>query len=136
MLRMITIGSGLYAYTHAPPAASTTTAFIFVFFCYNFGTTPLQALYPVEASSCGSPGKGFIIHRTRIDPSQPVLFCFPVALQKIGRDTYIMFIAWDLFEATVSYFVSVETKNHTLEELSETFESPNPVMASLQKPLL
>jgi hypothetical protein len=39
-----------------------------------------------------------------------------------------------LLEATVSYFISVETKNYTLEEMSEIFESPNPVKASLQKP--
>ncbi|OOQ86896.1 lactose permease [Penicillium brasilianum] len=133
----ITIGSGLYAHTHAPPAASAGIAFIFIFgFCYNFGMTPLQALYPVEALSYETRGKGvgltFSIAHLFTLLNQ---FCFPVALQKIGWYTYIVFIAWDLFEATVSYFVSVETKNHTLEELTEIFESPNPVKASLQKPL-
>ena len=43
----ITIGSGLYAKTEAPSAALAGIAFIFVFrFCYNFGMTHLQALYP------------------------------------------------------------------------------------------
>jgi hypothetical protein len=133
----ITIGSGLFAHTHASSAASAGIAFIFIFgFCYNFGMTPLQALYPVEALSYETRGKGvgltFSIAHGFTLLNQ---FCFPVALQKIGWYTYIVFIVWDLFEATVSYFVSVETKNHTLEELSEIFESPNPVKASLQKPL-
>jgi MFS family permease len=132
----ITIGTGLFAHTKATSAASAGIAFIFVFgFCYNFGMTPLQALYPVEALSYETRGKGvgltFSIAHGFTLLNQ---FCFPIALQKIGWYTYIVFIGWDLFEATVSYFISVETKNHTLEELSEIFESPNPVKASLQKP--
>ncbi|KAJ5662052.1 uncharacterized protein N7477_009668 [Penicillium maclennaniae] len=63
-------------------------------------------------------------------------FCFPLAFKNIGWHTYIVFIVWDLFEASVTYIFSVETKNHTLEELSEIFESLNPAKASLQKPLL
>lgn len=133
----ITIGTGMYAHTQATSAASAGIAFIFIFgFCYNFGMTPLQALYPVEALSYETRGKGvgltFSIAHGFTLLNQ---FCFPVALKNIGWYTYIVFIVWDLFEASVSYFVSVETKNHTLEELSEIFESPNPVKASLQKPL-
>lgn len=58
----ITIGSGLFAHTQATPAASAGIAFIFVFgFCYNFGMTPLQALYPVEALSYETGGKGLAL---------------------------------------------------------------------------
>lgn len=131
----ITIGTGLYANSSATSAASASIAFIFIFgWCYNFGMTPLQALYPVEALSYETRGKGIgltfsLAHLFTLINQ----FCFPIALKKIGWYTYIVFIGWDIFEATVSYFVSVETKGRTLEELSEIFESPNPVKASLQK---
>ncbi|KAJ5294668.1 hypothetical protein PENANT_c006G04169 [Penicillium antarcticum] len=55
----ITIGTGLFAHTQATSAASAGIAFIFVFgFCHNFGMTPLQVLYPVEALSYETRGKG------------------------------------------------------------------------------
>lgn len=128
----ITAGAGAFNTNNSTPAASAGIAFIFIFgFCYNFGMTPLQALYPVEALAYETRGKGIgltfsIAHGFTLLNQ----FCFPIALRRIGWHTYIVFIGWDLFEATVSYFFSVETKGHTLEELSEIFESPNPVKAS------
>lgn len=95
---------------------SIVIAFIVIFgFCYSFGMTPLQALYPVEALSYETRGKGvgltFSIAHGFTLLNQ---FCFP-ALKNIGWYRYIVSIVWDLFEASVSYFVSVETKNHTLQ---------------------
>lgn len=129
----ITAGTGAFDKTESVQAGSASIALIFLFgFCYNFGMTPLQALYPVEVLSYETRGKGvgvtFSIAHLFTLINQ---FCFPIALQNIGWYTYIVFIVWDLIEATVSYFVSVETKGHTLEEMSEIFESPNPVKASL-----
>lgn len=49
----------------------------------------------------------------------------------IGWKTYIFFIAWDSFQAFVAWFVLVETKGRTLEELNEVFNSRNPRKASL-----
>lgn len=55
-------------------------------------------------------------------------------LTNIGYYFYIFFIAWDLLvEFSVIYFFFPETKDRTLEELSEVFEAPNPVKKSLQK---
>lgn len=133
----ITTGTGVFSETNSHSAASASIAFIFVFgFCYNFGMTPLQAIYPVEALSYETRGKGIgltfsIAHGFTLLNQ----FCFPIALERIGWYTYIVFIAWDLIEATISFFVSVETMGHTLEEMSEIFESPDPVKASLKKTL-
>ena len=44
-----------------------------------------------------------------------------------------MFIFWDIFEFAFIYFLFVETKNRTLEELTEIFAAKNPVKFSLQK---
>jgi len=57
----------------------------------------------------------------------------PIALQKIAWKYYIVYIAWDLFEAAVIWFCAVETKGRTLEELEEIFDSPHPVRTSLVK---
>lgn len=55
------------------------------------------------------------------------------AFQQIGYYFYIVFVFWDLFEAVFIYYFFPETKDRTLEELSEVFEAPNPVKKSLEK---
>lgn len=40
---------------------------------------------------------------------------------------------WDLFEFAVIYFLFVETKGRTLEELDAVFEAKNPRKASTRK---
>ncbi|EGX89728.1 MFS monosaccharide transporter, putative [Cordyceps militaris CM01] len=131
----ITAGTGIYASTKAQSAASAGVAFIFIFgWCYNFGMTPLQALYPVECLSYEQRGKGLAFVFAFVHCLAFVnQFCFPIALQHIGWKTYFVFIAWDLIQATISYLFSVETKGRSLEEMSEIFDAPNPVKASLRK---
>ena len=46
---------------------------------------------------------------------------------------YIFFVFWAIFEVHIIYFFFVETKNKTLEELNEVFNSPNPVTKPLEK---
>ncbi|WWC90612.1 uncharacterized protein L201_005548 [Kwoniella dendrophila CBS 6074] len=55
-----------------------------------------------------------------------------VALQKIGWWSYLPWICWDLIQTGIWYFIAVETKGRTLEELDEIFKAPNPVKASLE----
>lgn len=131
----ITAGTGIYASTKDHSAASAGIAFIFIFgWCYNFGMTPLQALYPVECLSYEQRGKGLAFVFAFVHCLAFVnQFCFPISLHDIGWKTYIVFIAWDLVQATISYFFSVETKGRSLEEMTEIFEAPNPVKASLRK---
>ena len=47
------------------------------------------------------------------------------AMDAIGWHTYLIFAGWDLIQATVVYFVAVETNNRTLEQLTEIFDAPN-----------
>ena len=110
-------------------------AFIFIFgWCYNFGMTPLQALYPVECLSYEQRGKGLAFVFAFVHCLAFVnQFCFPIALQDIGWKTYIVFIVWDLIQATISHLFSVETKGRSLEEMTDIFDAPNPVQASLRK---
>ncbi|PMB69049.1 Lactose permease [Beauveria bassiana] len=131
----ITAGTGIFAATKAHSAASAGIAFIFLFgWCYNFGMTPLQALYPVECLSYEQRGKGLAFVFAFVHCLAFVnQFCFPIALQDIGWKTYIVFIVWDLVQATISHLFSVETKGRSLEEMTAIFDAPNPVQASLRK---
>ena len=46
---------------------------------------------------------------------------------------YFLFIFWDILEFIFIYFLFVETKGRTLEELSDIFQGKNRVQRSLQK---
>jgi hypothetical protein len=54
-------------------------------------------------------------------------------MDKIGWHTYIIFTVWCGIQATTIYFFIPETKNRTLEELDEIFNSKSPVRTSLAK---
>lgn len=60
-------------------------------------------------------------------------FVTGIAFTGAGWKYYFLFIFWDLFEFAFIYFFFVETKNRTLEELSEIFQAEKPVKFSLQK---
>jgi hypothetical protein len=50
------------------------------------------------------------------------LYCFPIALQNISWKYFIINGCWNLLFAVVIWFVFVETKDKTLEEMDELFE--------------
>ena len=60
-------------------------------------------------------------------------FVTGIAFTGAGWKYYFLFIFWDIFEFAFIYFFFVETKNRTLEELTEIFASPKPVQYSLKK---
>lgn len=60
-------------------------------------------------------------------------FAAPVAMEKIGWRYYLVFVVWNCFETFVIWKWFVETAGHTLEQLTEIFESANPVKKSLEK---
>lgn len=57
-------------------------------------------------------------------------FALPIALNVISWKTYFIYMAVCLCQAVYYYFVMVETKGHTLEELNLIFEARNPRKAS------
>lgn len=50
----------------------------------------------------------------------------------LSLTVYLIFFIWDIFEVIVIYFVVVETKGLTLEEINEVFEKEHPMRYSEQ----
>jgi translation elongation factor EF-1beta len=56
-----------------------------------------------------------------------------IAFTGAGWKYHFLFIFWDSLEVAVIYFLFVEIKNRTLEELADIFRSKNPVAFALKK---
>jgi len=132
----VTASTGAFSASHNTNgvAAKATVAFIFIFGAvYSFGITPLQALYPVEVLSFEMRAKGMAFSSLAVNAGGLVnQFGWPVALKNIGWHTYIIFIIWCAIQAGVWYLLMPETRNRTLEELDQIFESPSPVKESIK----
>ncbi|KAK9319315.1 general substrate transporter [Lipomyces orientalis] len=131
----ISVGTGIYSRDGSSSAAKAGIAFIFLFgFFFALGWTPLQALYPVEVLSYEQRAKGMALSSAAVNAAALLnQFAMPVAMEKIGWHTYIVFIGWNLIQAVFCYFFAVETNGRTLEELTEVFEASNPRKASTKK---
>jgi len=131
----ITVSSGVYFNTKSTHAAKAVVGFVFMFgMFYSVGFTPLQALYPVEVLSFEQRAKGMAFSSLAVNAAGLLnQFAWPVALEKIGWKTYIIFVVWCAFQTFIIYFFIPETKGRTLEELDEIFEARNPRNASIAK---
>ena len=116
-------------------SANSTVAFIFLFgIIFSMGWTPLQSGYIAECLSTDIRAKGTAIGNfTSACASTIIQYSSGPAFEGIGYHFYLVFVFWDLLEAVFIYFFFPETKDRTLEELSEVFEEKNPVKKSLEK---
>ncbi|KAF2456770.1 general substrate transporter [Lineolata rhizophorae] len=119
----------------SPSQAKAMVAVIFVFgFVYSAGYTPLQALYPVECLRYESRAKGMGMYNFCVNIAGFYnTFVTGIAFTGAGWKYYFLFIFWDTFEFVCIYFLFVETKNRTLEELTGIFRSKRPVTTSLRQ---
>jgi MFS family permease len=128
-------GTGAYQIHGNVAAANASIAFIFLIgIVFSAAYTPLQALYPVEVLAYEQRAKGMALQNMAGNAAGLInQFALPIALENINWKTYFVFLAVCLAEAIYYYFIMVETKGHTLEELDEIFESKNPRNASFLK---
>ena len=128
-------GTGAF-YEHGnTDAAKASIVFVFLIgIVFSAAYTPLQALYPVECLSYEQRAKGMALQNMAGNAAALVnQFAFPIALEDISWKTYFIYLGTCTVEAVYYYFIMVETKGHTLEELTEIFEAPNPRLASLSR---
>ncbi|KAH6889771.1 general substrate transporter [Thelonectria olida] len=116
-------------------AANATVAMIFIFgIVFSFGWTPLQSMYIAETLTTETRAKGTAVGNFASSAASVVIqYSSGPAFEHINYYFYLVFVFWDLLEGVFIYFYFPETKDRTLEELSEVFEAPNPVKKSLEK---
>ena len=109
--------------------------FIFIFgIVFSFGWTPLQSIYIAETLPTATHDKGTAVGNFASSAASTVIqYSSGPAFNHIGCYFYLVFVFWDLSETVFMYFFFPETKEHTLEELAEVFEAPNPVKKSLER---
>ncbi|TPX09351.1 uncharacterized protein E0L32_009395 [Thyridium curvatum] len=128
-------GTGAYYTSKNTSAAQASIAFVFfIGIVFSAAYTPLQALYPAEVLSFEQRAKGMALQNMAGNAAGLVnQFALPVALGKIAWKTYFVYLGTCFFMVIYYYFLMVETKGHTLEELNEIFKARNPRKASLAK---
>ena len=129
------IAVAVNAKTGTDSSSKAFVAFVFLFNAvFAFGITPLQALYPVEVLSFEMRAKGMAFSNLALTAAMLVnQFAYPIALSTIKWKLYIVFACWCPVQAFVVWLFVPETKNRTLEEIDDIFNSPNPRNASLVK---
>lgn len=118
-------------------STSSGYAFIAMMFLYgivsSFCWTPLQALYPAEILSNSIRAKGIAADKFVAAIASFInLYATPIALRDIGWKMYTIFLALHVLHWFLMYFVTVETKGRSLEEVEEIFNDPKPVKRSKQ----
>ncbi|KAL1590125.1 hypothetical protein WHR41_01269 [Cladosporium halotolerans] len=121
--------------TAHPNLAYGTIVSIYLFgIFFAWGWTPLQTLYAVECLENRTRAKGSGLNFLFLNIAMIVnTYGISVGMEKIGWKLYLVYIVWICVEIVTIYFLFVETKGKTLEELSEVFEAPNPRKASTRK---
>jgi MFS family permease len=116
-------------------ASNVAITFVYLFgIVFSFGWTPLQSMYIAETLPTETRAKGTAIGNLGSSIASTVIqYSSGPAFKNITYYFFLVFCAWDLVEFVVIYFLFVETKDRTLEELDEVFSDPRPVKKSLQK---
>lgn len=132
---IMAVCTGVYYQNQDATAARASVAFIFLIgMVFSFAYTPLQAMYPVEVLAYEQRAKGMALQNMAGNAAGLVnMFAIPVALKDITWKTYFVFLVTCGLETVYYWFVMVETKGHTLEEMNEIFRANNPKQASLIK---
>lgn len=113
-------------------------AFIAMLFLYgvfsSFTWSPLQALYPAEILNNDIRAKGMAAQSFISGVAGFInMYATPIALRNIGWKTYTIFLILHVVHWFLMYFVTVESKGRSLEELEEIFNDPHPVKRSKVK---
>ncbi|KAI1334676.1 putative hexose transport-related protein [Xylariaceae sp. FL0016] len=113
-------------------------AMIFLFgLAYSFVYTPLTATYCAEVQNNHTRAKGMGVHVIMSNCANLYnSYVTAVALESVSWKYYLLFVALNIVYGFVWYFLGVETRGRTLEELNAVFDSKFPPKASLAKTIM
>ncbi|KAH8657899.1 general substrate transporter [Xylariales sp. PMI_506] len=92
---------------------------------FNIGWTPLQVVYVVEILPFQLRARGLVLYSFAV--ALALIFnqyVNPIALEAIKWKYYIVYDVWLLFELIVVYFLFIETRGSSLEEISLMIDGP------------
>lgn len=130
----LTACTSQYHPTQSASISNLTIAFIFfVGIFHSGGINPLVVAYPVECLHTNTRAKGMGLNNLLLNSAEFInTYATPIALKRISWRIYIVYIFWNIVQASWIYFFFVETKGHTLEEMDDIFNSKHPVKESLK----
>jgi MFS family permease len=122
--------SARFALTENPSSGLGYAVIVFIFiyfFHYDIAYTPLVLAYPTEILQYSIRSKGLSLELGIIYSSLVVLsFVNPIALDAIGWKYYILFCCIIAVSVVANWFLLPETRNRSLEEISELFDKREP----------
>ncbi|CAF3544506.1 unnamed protein product [Fusarium graminearum] len=119
-----TITGSVFARTKSEATgAGILTCVIFFASSYNICWNPLAVAYPVEILPLNIRAKGIALLMGSIKGASFFnQFVNPIGLKNLGWKYYIVYCVWLCFVLLTVFFMFPETKNRSLEEISEVFE--------------
>ena len=119
--------------TAAVAASTATLVFIYVFgVVFLFAWTPMQPIYPAEVLLNVLRSRSFIAQQLVAGLALFVnQYAAPIAMERISFWFYVFYSLWDVVECVIIYYLFVETKGKSLEEMDAIFAAPNPRKASV-----
>lgn len=131
-----TITSWRYSVEPTRAAAALTVFWMFAYqICSASLIATMHNLYPVEILSLPLRAKGMGLYSVFQGAAGVVQsYGISVGIEKVGYKIWVVYIAYNLAQLVVSYFVFPETSRLSLEEIDTIFETPgaDPVRLSLK----
>lgn len=127
-----------WRYNVAPNHATSILTVVWVFVyqvCSATLIATMHNLYPVEILSLPLRAKGMGLYAMFQGAAGVVQsYGISIGIEKVGYKIWVVYIAYNLIQLVVAYFIFPETSKLSLEEIDHIFETPgaDPVKLSLK----
>jgi hypothetical protein len=132
-----TLCSGLYSEHNAPGANYAMIFFVWLFgFMYSIAWSGLLVAYAIEILPYKLRAKGLMVLNISIQAALTLnVYANPVAFDAFGDrgswKLYLIYTCWIFLELSFVYFMYVETRGPTLEELAKVIDGTDAKVADV-----